>query len=172
MNWFVFAQSKNTEQICRFIKKQIRQDPFFIRLFKLFNIPIDRIDNLTIKIKPLYGMSAKSNSKTIILDKEVIDKSDTLNDIMHFIVHEICHWLIRQREKEQYFSDPEEHFSFIHAIAYEMKRGQSLDVIKDTFLPMIKAHFTDTKCAEVFYDKLVRKASEINAIFEDNNELV
>ena len=163
MNWFVTASSgQSSSGIIRKIKKVIRTDPFFIRLFKKYDIPVDKVDDLAFKIKDLRGMYAKSNSKEIHLDSKLFEDDDFIKNNMHFVVHELVHWLTRQREKDCYFSDYEEHEAFIYGIFYELENNKSKIEIKNIFYPIIKKHFDTEEEAVSFFEYLFSKALEIN----------
>ena len=159
MNWFVTASSgQSSSGIIRKIKKVIRTDPFFIRLFKKYDIPVDKVDDLAFKIKDLRGMYAKSNSKEIHLDSKLFEDDDFIKNNMHFVVHELVHWLTRQREKDCYFADPEEIEAFTHAIAYEILRGEHDERLRKTFFPIIEAHFDEATNANLLFKALLAKA--------------
>jgi len=73
----------------------------------------------------------------------------------------MTHWLTRQREKQFYFSDPEEIDAFIFGMAYEIIRGKSeLDIAK-VFFPIIEDHFQKQQNAEELFHVLFSKAERV-----------
>ena len=165
MSWFSFAESgQSSLDISRKIKRVIRTDPFFIRLFKKYDVPIDKVNDLVFKIKDLRGRHAQSNSKEIHLNSKLFEDGNFIKDRLHFVVHELIHWLTRQREKNYYFSDPEEIEAFTISMAYEIKNGKNKKQIFNTFFPIIKAHFENQsnaiKLFNAFYDTAVLNSQD------------
>jgi len=173
VSWFLTAKEETeTSQLNRRIKDIIRHSSFFSDVFKLYNVPVEKLDNLTFKAKKMNGNYALSNSNEIWLNKKLFEKGDFFTNKMHFVVHELVHWLTRQREKEFYFADPEEHLSFIVSLAYEMLRGIDEKEIAKTFYPIVKDHFSEEKNALAFFKILLKRAKTVkNNIFQLRNDL-
>ena len=70
MNWLIFA--KKGGNIKSQIKDKIKSSPFFRKLFEQHGIPIDKLDDLKIKIEPIDDAYATADDKEIIIDKELI----------------------------------------------------------------------------------------------------
>jgi hypothetical protein len=162
MSWYISAKS-NSEigSFNRRIKDFIRKSPFFRKLFSLYGVPMDRLDDLVFKVKKLHGKYATSNSKEIWINKKLFENGDFFDDKVHFVVHEIVHWLTRQREKECYFADPEETQAFIHSMCWELLRGKDKTTIFKTFYPIIEAHFNKEENAAELFDLLFEKACAV-----------
>ena len=94
---------------------------------------------------------------TLHYSDEFIKKYKKNEDIIHYVVHEITHWLTRQKEKEHYFQDPEETAAFQTGMAYELLRGKNKNEIFETFFPIIKNHFEDKNNAKKFFEALFIK---------------
>lgn len=124
------------------------------------SIPIGRIDNhLTFEIKDLDGQKAKSDSKTIIFDKKVFENNFIENGL-HFLIHELYHWAIRQKEKNFYFADPEEIEAFSFGIAYEITKGLSLEEIAKIYYPILLDHFDERTDAKKLFKALLLNAQK------------
>jgi len=160
MNWFVMAESNiSSLDISRKLKKIIRDSPFFINLFKKYNVPIDVMDdNLTFKIRKMRGVHAQSNSKEISLNSKLFENGDFFENHIHFVIHELVHWLTRQRENKYYFSDHEEIEAFIYGMAYQLFNGKNKIEIEKTFYPIIKEHFKSEIKAKIFFEYLFEEA--------------
>jgi len=160
MNWFVTAESDvSSIEFSRKMKDMMRKSSFFLNLFKKYNVPIDAIDDhLSFKIKKINGRHAQSNSKEIILNSKLFENDDFFENHVHFVIHELIHWLTRQREKKYYFSDPEEIESFTLGMIYELDRGRNKKQIYKTFFPIINAHFEKRQDAIHLFNELYENA--------------
>ena len=151
MNWYKIAQHKN---ISESVKHKIRTNPFFIALFRKFDIPLDKMDSdLDIQVKPLDGSFCEANDEQILIDDKLANSQNFLTDEFHFVAHEILHWLRRQREQMHYFADPEEVEGFNVGIAYMLsqQRGPGVEHrIVSKFLPLIKINIPDDNQAREF----------------------
>lgn len=157
--WYAYAKSNESSvEVSRKIKKIIRQSPFFIKLFNKYGIPIEKIEDVVFKIMDLRGKHAQSNSEEIDLNTKLFENGDFFKNNLHFVVHEIVHWLIRQREKDHYFSDPEEHDAFVSAMAYQISNGADKQCVYNTFFPMIEDHFRDRENAVRLFSQLYQNA--------------
>ena len=148
------------------LKNIIKSNPFFHKLFDLYNISLDVIDNnLKFHIADLKGKNAKSIDDDIYFDSELFKKYDFFKRGLHFVVHELIHWLTRQKEKNCYFSDPEEIQAFIFGIAYEIKNGVPVEDITKLYLPIIEKHFNNKGKALTLYKDFHSKATNIRKEF-------
>jgi hypothetical protein len=162
MNWYKLS-SLSEKNLNNSLKSIIKTNSFFKKLFNLFKIPLSQIDNnLTFYIKDLNGKNAKSIDNNIYFDKNLFNKNDFLKNGIHFVVHEMIHWLTRQKESNCYFSDPEEIQAFTFGIAWEIKRGTKQKDIDKIYFPIIQKHFKDNKDCINFYNKLISKAKSIS----------
>jgi len=143
------------------IKKFIKNNPFIKKLFHIYNVPLEKIDrHLAFHIIDLDGKNAKSKGEDIFINKDIYDKN-FLKNYAHLIIHELTHWLTRQREEDCYFSDPEEQEAFAWGIAWEIHRGKHINQIKKFYLPLIKKHFSTEKEALILFKKLYQTALKL-----------
>ena len=141
------------------MKSLIKKDKYVISLFKQFGIPVDLIDRkLTFHIKDLDGKHAEANGKDIFLNNKLFTEGCFFKDNLHFVIHELIHWLHRQSEKKWYFNDQEEIQSFVAAIAWEIHSGKTAREIQNEIYPIVKGHFTKEKNAKDFFNYLLTKA--------------
>ena len=94
------------------------------------------------------------------MNSKLFSNGNFFKDNLHFVVHEITHWLTRQREEQFYFADPEEIEAFSCGIAFEILQGKNTSDIIDTFLPIVKAHFDDIQNAYELFRALYAKAMD------------
>ena len=165
-NWYKTSQ---LDTLSKKIKDHIREDGFLVKMFDIYDVPLDFLDDkLSIEFKKLDDQYAKSNKDTIYLDYKVFNEADSFDDLMHFVVHEMVHWLTRQRESLNYFADPEEMEAFALGIAYEIGRGKSEEEIRDIYMPIIENNFSDGKDNEILYKRLLHHAGKIRSMINDN----
>jgi len=160
MDWYKFAKSEiENTKINRAIKDRIRTNPFFKYLFEDYGVPIDRIDdNLSIEVTELNGKFAKSDSKKIYLNKKLFENGSFFAENFHFVIHELTHWLTRQKERQFYFADPEEVEAFACAMCFELDNGKKKEEIQKVFFPIIEAHFDQKHDANKLFEALFTKA--------------
>ena len=162
MAWYISSKTKSSEkEINHRLKKILKTNKFFVDMFKAHSVPLDRIDDhLTFEIKELDGKKAQSDSKTIILNKKIVNNGDFFENGLHYVVHELHHWLTRQKEKNFYFADPEEIDAFSMGIAYEILRGKKPKEISEIYKPIIEDHFSEEKDANKLLKVLFYRAKE------------
>jgi len=149
------------EQFSREIKKIIRTYAFFKILFERFDIPIDRIDdNLQFHISDLRGIYAQGDAENIYVNRRLIDGGNFFKEGIHFIVHELVHWLVKQKQKDLYFADPEEVDAFSYGMMFEILRGKPKKHIARIFFPIIEAHFKDKQNAKSVFELLYANATK------------
>lgn len=145
------------------IKEFIQKDSFFDRLFSLYEVPLDAVEkNLTFHITDLDGRHAKSKDDDIYINSKLMKNNNSIEDVLHFVVHEITHWLTRQREKMCYFSDPEELEAFAIGMAFELRRGQSEEKVREIYYPIIEAHFKEDGQADKMFNEFMKSAYVLN----------
>jgi len=160
MTWYITAKNRiSEEEINLRIKDIIREGKFFAKMFDAFGVSIDRIDkHLNFHVVDMDGKHAQSKKEDIFLDNKLLNDESFFDTQIHFVVHELIHWLTRQREKDCYFADPEEIEAFTHAIAYEILRGEHDERLRKTFFPIIEAHFDEATNANLLFKALLAKA--------------
>jgi hypothetical protein len=160
VNWYKTAGYGITkENLDTQLKSVLKASPFFLRMFSEYGVSINKIDEgLSFKVAKLSQKHAESNFKEIILDEGLFENERFIDENMHFVVHELVHWLTRQREKQWYFTDPEEIEAFTLGVAFEMMRGRPTTDIERIFYPIIAAHFENAANAQVFFKAIMDKA--------------
>jgi len=160
MSWYITAQTgMDSQELNRRLKAIIRKNSFFLKMFDEYDIPIERIDDqLTFKIKKMHGIYAQGNGRFIFLNPKLFERGDFLEEKIHFVAHELTHWLTKQREEDCYFADPEEIAAFIFGIIYELLRGKSKQEIFQVLFPIIEAHFEQKQDARIVFKLLFNKA--------------
>ena len=159
MSWFVTAKlGTDPRQLSRRIKKIIRSSPFFLRMFDAYNVPMEKLDDVMFRAKKMRGTYATSNSKEIWLNEKLFENGGFYPAHLHFVVHELVHWLTRQREKECYFADPEEVEAFVYGMSWQIEEGRSKEEISRVYLPIIKSQFKEIGNPVELFDKFFDKA--------------
>ena len=160
MNWYKQSKKEiSIDKLNKTLKSLIKKDTYIINLFKEFGIPLDLIDKkLHFSIKDLDGKHAEANDEEIYLNKKLFENGLFFQDNLHFVIHELIHWLHRQAEKKWYFNDQEEIQSFVAAIAWELHAKTPMDKIEEKIYPIIKGHFNRERNAKAFFNYLLKKA--------------
>ena len=159
VNWFKQAKiGMSNQELSDKLKNIVRTNAFFVRMFKTYGIPIEAVDKLKFEVVKLDGKFAQSDSKTIYLNETLFEKDSFFKENLHFFVHEMIHWLTRQKEREFYFADPEEIEAFSSQMAFEILRGKGKDEITKVFFPIIKSHFDQEQDANKLFEALFAKA--------------
>ena len=169
--WYKTAKIGFTkEQLNRKLKELIRTESFFKFMFDEFEVPFKAMDNggLTFEAKKLNGKFAESNGKFIFINKKLFENGNFFTKGIHFVVHELLHWLTRQREKDFYFTDPEEIDAFAYGMAHEMQKGKDRKHIEKVFYPIIKAHFKKEKNATRIFNLILKLALQKRSKMKEN----
>lgn len=158
--WYrtVQAAVRNAE-LDRHLKVLIRQSPFFQKLFKHYGIDPKEAWHIQFKLGPLDGKFAETDGDDITFDPSAFKNG--LESGLHFVAHELSHWLTSKREEQQYFSDPEEVKGFEWAIAHELSRGADMDQVEATFTPLLRPHFNSDSQAHQMLMKMIVTARKL-----------
>lgn len=151
----------NSEQIGHLIKKKMRGDRAVQKLFEKFEVDLDQLENLKIEIGDLEGRYAETDLESMKLDKGLFDGGQFFSKNYFVCVHELAHFCSRFREKNSYFSDPEEVSGFVFSIASELARGTDIDKIWNLIYPRIEFHFHNESDSREFFLKSIEKAKQI-----------
>jgi len=167
MSWHKIAKEieNNQTSMNKILKDIIKRNKFIIQMFHNNSIPLDRIDtNLTFEFQDLDGKKALSDSKRIVFDNSIFNGKISSKENIHFLIHELYHWLKRQKERAFYLADPEEVEAFILGIAYEIVRGVPNEEIAQIYYPIIEDHFDKDKDAykmfKALFSSAIKKAKE------------
>ena len=160
--WYMYAKTNgkiSDDELTRRLKDIIRSNKFILRMFKEFGVPIDAIegDNLSFHVSSLDGRYAQSKGTDIFLSDKLFE-DNFFKDGIHFAVHELTHWLTRQREALCYLADPEEIDAFSFSMAYELLRGTGEEELKELFFPILESHFEEEIDAGKVFVALMTKA--------------
>lgn len=79
------------QEIIDDIKDFLRENPVVISMFGKFKIPIDQIDEVHIEFADL-PVSAKTKNLHIYINTAFLADKE-FSDDLHYIVHELCHYL-------------------------------------------------------------------------------
>jgi hypothetical protein len=156
MNIYKISKKDESSQVER-VRSFILDHPFTTKLFEIYDINKEQFQKVKIGFKDMDFL-AISNSRVLLVNSKFLDKE--LEEYGHVIVHELSHWLTRMREKEMYFTDPEEIEAFSYGMAYEMSRGKDTDEIFNTYYPVIRKHFENDKNANAVFKKLLISAKK------------
>jgi len=156
MSWYKISEQNNMNDR---LKTIIKNNKFIKKMFDTNSVPIDRIDtHLTFKFKNLKGRKAQSDSKFIIFDKKLFKDNITSDENLHYLIHELYHWIKRQKEMAFYLADPEEIEAFALGITYELVRGLPVETIAKIYYPIIEDHFDESQDAKKMFIALLDKA--------------
>jgi len=154
--WYKFSAQQNINEC---LKAFIKNNIFIQKMFQYNSIPMDRIDDhLIFKFQDLNGKKARSDSKIIIFDKNLFENGSISNENEHCLIHELYHWIKRQKERAFYLADPEEVEAFILGITYEILRGVPKEKIAEIYYPIIEDHFDKTQDAKKMFSALLSSA--------------
>lgn len=159
MSWW--KKANDGQDLEARVKHKIRSSPFFARLFQMFHIPMSALDGLAIKVQRLQGNFCEAGEDEILVDDRLASDPELFNGDFHFMAHEILHWLHRQREKNNYFADPEEVQGFNTGIAYMMSIGRQDKDIASIFLPLIQINIKDDNKAMEFLQQRLNDARKL-----------
>jgi len=161
MSWFLIATTGiSDEELNDKLKKILRTSPFFLKMFKEYGISMCELKNLQFHIKSMKGRHAQSKGKDIFLSKNLFGDGNFFDNKIHFVVHELVHWLTKMREKNCYISDPEEVEAFTFGMLYELLRGKKEEEIKNIFFPILSAHLDTEENAEDIFRAFFTKAKD------------
>lgn len=156
------AQRAGDSELTKAVRDHIKSDPFFHRLFGLFGVNIDLVDTeLECQKADLGTRNAKSKGNMLYFNYNLFDDGDFFENGIHYVVHEMTHWLTNQREEQCYFADPEEMQAFTLGIAYEIFRGLPKKMIVKTYFPIIEKHFSCQGEAAELFNKFYRSAIKL-----------
>lgn len=160
MNWYKFAKSAN-DDFNKKVKNIIKTEPFFVKMLDIHSIPQEWVDDkLNFYIRDLKDKKAQSDSGNITFNSKLFEGDDFFKNGLHYLAHELYHWISRQKENSFYFADPEEAEAFAVSIAYEIVRGKEFEAIAELYYPIIEEHFSDKKNAKKLFMTLYKMAEE------------
>ena len=147
--------------LANFIRDKLKASEAVKRLFVIFEVDPDRINEMHIHFKPLEKKYADTDENGIVFNERLLSRPDFIKEFFFVFVHEIVHWLTRLKEDEAYFNDPEEVFGFVASIAYELENGASEEELWQRIFPKVDWHFHDEKDAQQFFANAITKAKKL-----------
>lgn len=91
------------EKLINTVKQLLKKSPVVLAMFEEFSFPIDEIDNVSIDFAKL-DVSAKTKNKKIYLNERFLEDGEFTEDL-HYIVHELTHYLQQTKGEVKHFPD-------------------------------------------------------------------
>lgn len=151
------------EQIGKVIKQKMAHDPAILKLFKIFGISINELNELTVEIVDLQKMYAQTDLSKLQLDENLFRTPDCMGKSFYILAHELVHFLSRKKEAENYMNDPEEFCGFSASISYLLLHNEDIDSIYNKIYPKIKPYFHNEHDVINAFKKMVEDAKKIIA---------
>lgn len=85
------------------VKELLKKSPVVMAMFEEFNVPIDDIENVSIDFADL-DVSAKTKNKKIYLNERFLEDGEFAEEL-HYIVHELTHYLQQTKGEVKHFPD-------------------------------------------------------------------
>lgn len=104
------------DQLIDEMREKAKKDPVVIDLFKKYEVPIEKINNIDVSFGPLE-VSAKTKDGKITINEKLIGAKDERDPIFYFF-HELNHIVQRltgkrvDNEGKDYIDDPNEEVAF------------------------------------------------------------
>lgn len=160
------AQRMGDTELTQQIRDHIKRDPFFQKLFAIYGVDLSKVDtDLECQKADLGTKNAKNKGNVLYFNYSLFEDGDFFSDGIHYIVHEMTHWLTNQREEQCYFADPEEMQAFTLGIAYEIFRGLPKKNIHQVYFPIIDKHFACSGDAKELFAKFYTSALKMQEKF-------
>lgn len=96
------AQSDAVSRILSKVLDFLRDSEAVRGMFGYYGVPIEKINDVDIRFTDL-PVSAKTKDEIIYINNKFLEDAE-LSDEIHYIVHELCHWL------QQHCDDPYDRF--------------------------------------------------------------
>ena len=150
------------EVIGELIKKKLRGLRVVHNAFKEFGVSIDQLDDLQILIKPLDGIFAETDARSMKISPHIVE--DILTTDFFVVLHEICgHFTKRKAEEKSYFADPEERWGMQVGIAGMLELGYGFDELWNICWPKIGYHFHDERDGRDMMKSMFERAKHMVA---------
>lgn len=116
--------SKDSKVLLEAITSLLKDNAIVQELFKKFDVPLEKIDSIPIEFQEME-VSAKTKKGKIYINESLLSDGDFSEDV-HYIVHEIVHWLQQiYGDKTKYPKSNDVHYldlpSEIEAFKYQIK---------------------------------------------------
>lgn len=85
------AQSNSTDALLSKILDFLMSSPAIKGMFDRYKVPLSRIHDVDIRFADI-PVSAKTKDRVIFINKNFLEDGNFSKEI-HYIVHELCHWL-------------------------------------------------------------------------------
>lgn len=143
------------------IKELLKGDSVVQRMFDEFDVPLEDIEQAPLEFAPLK-VSAKTRNGKIYLNKSLLEDGDFSDDI-HYIVHELRHWLqqtngdmdkYRKRPELDYLDLPAEIEAFKDQIEF-MANFYGEDRAKEYLEDLLDVHEFEGDARDNKYEELM-----------------
>lgn len=152
------------EEIGNIIKNILKKSPVVKKMFDKFNVSLDNLNNLQIKIEPLGKQYALTDGDIMKINSILFDDANFFEKYIFVLFHEIFHFIKRKSEENKekgYLYDPEEGIAFSLSIAHYLEIGKSIqDIFRDIY-PQIEWHIHDENNSIRYFKKLIRDAKKL-----------
>lgn len=154
------AKSKQ-ETLIETVKELLKKSPVVKAMFEEFKVPIDQINEVSIEFSPL-DVSAKTKDKKIYLNDKFLKDGEFVEEL-HYIVHELTHYLQQvfgevrhypDLENLDYLDKPTEIEAFQYQINF-MSDQYGEDRAKEYVDDLIEFHELSNEDAEKVRKKLL-----------------
>lgn len=152
------AKNKNFSQI---IKSKLKENKVVQRIFKRFNLDLNRIDEMNIILTDLDGRYAETDADNMKINQNLINTKN-IDEIYAIVLHEIWHFAKRSHEQESgYFGDDEEIEAFSVSIAALLAAGHDLNSVYNLLYPKVEFHFHNPQRAKEVFQLMIEKAEQL-----------
>lgn len=78
------------EKSIELAREKLKKDDIVKDLFKEYNVPLEKIDDISIEFDDDLDVSAKTVNKKIYLNTKILEKGQ--KSVEHYLIHEITHF--------------------------------------------------------------------------------
>lgn len=134
------------EELIAKVKELLKTSPIVKAMFEEFQVSVDEIDNAPIDFAKL-DVSAKTKDKKIYLNEDFLQDGEFVEE-MHYIVHELCHYLqqalgevreYKDLEEKSYLDKPTEIEAFQYQVQF-MKDEYGANVAQEYVEDLLDFH--------------------------------
>jgi len=150
----------NRKKLIDLAKEYLKCSPVVGAMFEYYKVPLDEIDEVPIEFKEM-DVSAKTKNKKIYINDALLD--DGFEDDVHYIVHEMCHYLqqvtgdaheYQKLDELDYLEKPTELEAFSYQVQF-MRDYYGDDTAKEYVEELLDFHEYDGKKREEKKDRLL-----------------
>lgn len=151
---------KKRQKVIDLAKEFLKCSPVVQAMFEDYSVPISEISQVPIQFAPL-DVSAKTKDKKVYINESLLE--DGFEDDIHYIVHEICHYLQQVTgdvddynlgDYDDYLDLPTEMEAFAYQVQF-MRDHYSEDVALDYVEDLLDFHEYKGKARKEKKDRLL-----------------